>query len=125
MKNFFEPSNLAALHELALREREIRAGSARSWSLLKREGGRRLAVTEPLMVCLSSNQEGGKELLRRAGRTTAQLNADWHAVHVETPAESFQKISGSDFGNLQTISSSPPIWAPRLSGSSRLMLSTG
>jgi transposase len=57
-------------------------------------------LAEWLMVCLSSNREGGEELLRRAGRTAAQLNADWYAVHVETPAESFQTISGADFGNL-------------------------
>jgi two-component system sensor histidine kinase KdpD len=101
LKNFFKPSNLAALRELALRE----VARDQSWrreelELLKREGGRRLAVTERLMVCLSSNREGGEELLRRAGRTAAQLNADWYAVHVETPTESVQKISGADFGNL-------------------------
>ena len=101
LKNFFKPSNLAALRELALRE----VARDQSWKreeleIIKREGGRRLAVTERLMVCLSSNREGGEELLRRAGRTAAQLNADWYAVHVETPAESFQKISGADFGNL-------------------------
>jgi two-component system sensor histidine kinase KdpD len=101
LKNFFKPGNLAALRELALRE----VARDQSWKreeleLLKREGGRRLAVTEQLMVCLSSNREGGQELLRKAGRIAAQLNADWYAVHVETPAESIQKTSGADFGNL-------------------------
>jgi two-component system, OmpR family, sensor histidine kinase KdpD len=101
LKNFFKPSNLAALRELALRE----VARDQSWKreeleIIKREGGRRLAVTERLMVCLSSNREGGEELVRRAARTAAQLNADWYAVHVETPTESFQKISGADFGNL-------------------------
>jgi two-component system sensor histidine kinase KdpD len=101
LKNFFQPGNLAALRELALRE----VARDQSWrreelELLKREGGRRLAVTERLMVCLSSNREGGQELLRKAGRIAAQLNADWYSVHVETPAESIQKISGADFGNL-------------------------
>jgi two-component system, OmpR family, sensor histidine kinase KdpD len=101
LKNFFKPSNLAALRELALRE----VARDQSWKreeleLLKREGGRRLGVTERLMVCLSSNREGGEEMLRQTGRIAAQLNADWYAVHVETPAESIQKISGADFGNL-------------------------
>ena len=78
LKNFFKPSNLAALRELALRE----VASDQSWKreeleLLKREGGRRLGVTERLMVCLSSNREGGEEMLRQTGRIAAQLNADW------------------------------------------------
>ncbi len=98
LKNFFKPSNLAALRELALRE----VARAQSWKreeleILKREGGRRLAVTERLMVCLSANPEGSEELLRKAARTAAQLNADWYAVYVETPAASVQKISTADF----------------------------
>lgn len=101
LKNFFKPSNLAALRELALRE----VARDQSWKreereLLKREGGRRLAVTERLMVCLSSNREGGEELLRKAARIAAQANADWYAGHVETPAESVQKISAADFRTL-------------------------
>jgi two-component system sensor histidine kinase KdpD len=101
LKNFFKPSNLAALRELALRE----VARDQSWKreereLLKREGGRRLAVTERLMVCLSCNPEGGEELLRKAARIAAQANADWYAVHVETPAESVQKISAADFQTL-------------------------
>ena len=101
LKNFFKPSNLVALRELALRE----VARDQSWKreereLIKLEGGRHLAVTERLMVCLSSNPEGGEELLRKAARTAAQANADWYAVHVETPAESVQKISAADFRTL-------------------------
>ena len=70
---------------------------SRELELLKREHGRRTAVTDRVMVCLSSNPEGSDELLRKAARTAARLNADWYAVHVETPAESVQKISTGDF----------------------------
>ena len=49
------------------------------------------------MVCLSSNPEGSDNLLRKAARSAARLNAEWYAVHVETPAESVQKISTADF----------------------------
>ena len=49
------------------------------------------------MVCLSSNPDGSDDLLRKAARTAAQMNAEWYAVHVETPDESVQKISTSDF----------------------------
>ena len=52
------------------------------------------------MVCLSSNREGGEELLRKAARIAAQANADWYAGHVGKPAESVQKISAADFRTL-------------------------
>ncbi len=98
LKNFFRPGNLAALRELALREVARDQGRHREeLELLRREGGRRPAVSERLAVCLSSNPEGSDELLRKAARSAARLNADWYAVHVETPAESVQKISTADF----------------------------
>jgi two-component system sensor histidine kinase KdpD len=98
LRNFFKPSNLASLRELALREVARDQGRHREeLELLKREGGRRTPVTERLMVCLSSNPEGSEELLLKAARSAAQMNADWYAVHVETPAESVQKISTADF----------------------------
>jgi two-component system, OmpR family, sensor histidine kinase KdpD len=98
LKNFFKPSNLAALRELALREVARDQGRHREeLEQLKRERGRRTAVSERMMVCLSSNPDGSEELLRRAARTAAHFNADWYAVHIETPAESVQKISTANF----------------------------
>jgi two-component system sensor histidine kinase KdpD len=98
LKNFFKPSNLAALRELALREVARDQGRHREeLELLKREGGRRTQVAERMMACLSSNPEGSEDLLRKAARTASRLNADWYAVHVETPAESMQKISTANF----------------------------
>ena len=49
------------------------------------------------MVGLSSNPEDGKRLLQKAARIAGQLNADWYAVHVETPAESVRKIDTRSF----------------------------
>lgn len=98
LRNFFRPGNLAALRELALLEvARDQSRHREELELLKREGGRRMAVTERVMVCLSSNPEGSEELLRKAARTAARLNADWYAVHVETPAESMRKISTANF----------------------------
>lgn len=98
LKNFFKPTNLASLRELALREvARDQSRQREELEQLKRDGGRRTAVTERVMVCLSSNPEGSEELLRKAARAAAQMNADWYAVHVETPAESVQKISTADF----------------------------
>ena len=98
LRNFFKPGNLGALRELALRE--VARGQSRSraeMELRKRERGRRTMVGERLMVCLSSNPDGSDELLRKAARSADRFNADWYAVHVETPDESVQKISTADF----------------------------
>ncbi len=97
-RNFFRPGNLGALRELALqqvardqrRKREER-------EMLKREGGRRPAPEERIMVCLSSRPGSSLQLLRKAARAAGDANADWYAVHVETPAESTRKISSRDF----------------------------
>src|SRR5208282_805348 len=101
LKNFFRPSNLSALRELALREvARDQSRQREELEQVKRDGGRRSAVTERMMVCLSANSIGGGQLLRKAARSAAQLNADWFAVHVETPSESVQKISTADFRTL-------------------------
>ena len=52
------------------------------------------------MVCLYSNPEGSEELLRKGARAATQMNAEWYAVHLETPSESVQKISTADFRSL-------------------------
>lgn len=98
LRNFFKPSNLASLREIALREvarglnrqREDRAA-------LQREGGRRTQPAECVMVGLSSNPYDSDKLLRKACRIAGQLGADWYAVHVETPSESVSRISTRDF----------------------------
>ena len=100
LKNFFKPSNLTSLRELTLRE--VARGINRQrqeQEALRREGGRRTRtqVFERVMVGLSSNPDDGKRLLQKAARIAGQLNADWYAVHVETPAESVRKIDTRSF----------------------------
>ncbi|HEX4209135.1 MAG TPA: universal stress protein [Candidatus Binataceae bacterium] len=98
LKNFFKQSNLSSLRELALREvARDQSRQREQFEQIKRGGGRRAAVGERLMVCVSSNPDGTDEILRRATRIAGRLNADLYAVHVETPAESMRKISTSDF----------------------------
>jgi two-component system, OmpR family, sensor histidine kinase KdpD len=98
LKHFFRPSNLSALRELALREVARDVGRHRELlERLKIERGRQPAVTERLIVCLSTNAVGSAELLRKAARAADRLNAEWYAVHVETPAESIARIKASDF----------------------------
>ena len=98
LKNFFKQGNLASLRELALREvARDQSRQREQLDQIKREGGRRPAVAERLMVCVSSNPDGTEEILRRATRIAGRLNADLYAVHVETPGESVRKISTANF----------------------------
>ena len=75
-KNFFKPANLGALRELALREvaRDQRR-KREERELIKREGGRRPALEERIMVCLSSRQGSSQQLLRKACRAAGELNS--------------------------------------------------
>jgi two-component system, OmpR family, sensor histidine kinase KdpD len=101
LKNFFKPSNLASLREMALRE--VARGLDRQRAgleILKREGGRRTLVGDRILVGLSSNPRDCATLLRKASRIAGQLNVEWYAVHVETPSESVAKVSTSDFVSL-------------------------
>jgi two-component system sensor histidine kinase KdpD len=101
LRNFFKPSNLASLREIALREIAKDLSRRREeQESVRREGGRHLQVTERIMVGLSSNPEDSGNLLRRASRMAGQLNADWYAVHVETPSESVKKIGTREFVDL-------------------------
>jgi two-component system sensor histidine kinase KdpD len=98
LRNFFRQSNLASLRELALREvARDQSRQREQFDQIKREGGRRPAVAERLMVCVSSNPRATGEILRRAARIAGRLNAGLYAVHVETPNESLRKISTSNF----------------------------
>ena len=101
LKNFFKPSNLGSLRELALREVARSLDRQRlDQESLKREGGRRTNVIDRIMVGVSSNAADTGQLLRRASRIAGQLNAEWFAVHVETPSESIRNICTSDFVKL-------------------------
>src|SRR5271169_3566377 len=89
LKNFFKPSNLASLRELALREVARSLDRQRlDRESIKREGGHR------------ANAADTGQLLRKASRIAGQLNAEWFAVHIETPSESVKNIGTKDFVTL-------------------------
>ncbi len=101
LRNFFKPGNLTALREVALREVARALDRQRTDSeTLRREGGRRTEIGERVMVGLSSNPTDSEHLLRKACRIAGQLNAQWFAVHVETPRESVRRIDTRDFSRL-------------------------
>lgn len=83
-QNFFKPSNLTALRELALRQVASRVDS----DLLERMQGGAIegpwAAGERLLVCLGPDPSA-ERLVRDAKRLADLLDAPWYAVTVERP----------------------------------------
>ncbi|MEA3196185.1 MAG: two-component system, OmpR family, sensor histidine kinase KdpD [Gammaproteobacteria bacterium] len=82
--NFFRKGNLMALRELALRRTADRVeGDVQAYRVEK--------SIEPvwktanaLLTCVGPDA-GAERVVRAAARLAGQLNAEWHAVYVETP----------------------------------------
>jgi two-component system sensor histidine kinase KdpD len=83
LANFFTPSNLEKLRELALRE------LASQIDLRRREaqGGDVGTSSEQVLVCLSSHGPNSEKLLRYGSRLAGRLNRNWYAIYVQTPPE--------------------------------------
>jgi two-component system sensor histidine kinase KdpD len=84
MTNFFTPSNLEKLRELALRELASQIDLRRREELGE-EGGE--TASDQVMVCLSSQGPNSERLLRYGSRLAGKLNRNWYAVYVQTPSE--------------------------------------
>ena len=84
MTNFFTPSNLEKLRELALRELASQIDLRRREELGV-EGGE--TASDQVMVCLSSQGPNSERLLRYGSRLAGKFNRNWYAVYVQTPSE--------------------------------------
>lgn len=86
IKNFFRKGNLIALRELALRRTADRVNDA-AHAFHRETGKERIWHTrERLLACVSASP-GSEAVLRSAARLAAGLNAEWHTVYIETPAQ--------------------------------------
>ena len=85
-KNFFRKGNLVALRELALRRTADRVDD--DVRLYRREvsGTGIWQTRERLLACIGP-APGSEAVLRSAARMASALNAEWHAIHVETPGQ--------------------------------------
>jgi two-component system sensor histidine kinase KdpD len=102
LRGFFRADNLAALRQLALREVanavELRARAKIEQSRGRDEDGeqssdpRGLADAERVMVCMSSQPNATRRLLRAGARLAGGLNSVWFVVYVRAPSESPQRI---------------------------------
>jgi two-component system sensor histidine kinase KdpD len=100
LRGFFRGDNLAALRQLALREvanaveLRARARVTRARESEEEAGPAHTGVVdaERVMVCMSSQPNATKRLLRRGARLAGGLNSVWFVVYVRTPSESPERI---------------------------------
>ncbi|MFA6240180.1 MAG: PTS sugar transporter subunit IIA, partial [Candidatus Hydrogenedentales bacterium] len=88
LTNFFTPSNLEQLRELALRELVAHIDSRRRQPTDEEKS----LSPDQVMVCLSSRGPQSERLLRYGSRLAGRLNRNWYAVYVQTPRESATRI---------------------------------
>ena len=91
-RNFFRKGNLIALRELALRRTADRVEDDVQ-SYRAKQAIERVWKTGASFLCCIGPQRGGEHVVRSAARLATQLNVDWTAVYVETPA--LQKLGSA------------------------------
>ncbi|HXX85744.1 MAG TPA: two-component system sensor histidine kinase KdpD [Casimicrobiaceae bacterium] len=83
--NFFRKGNLMALRELALRRTADRVEDDVQ-AYRTDEAIERVWKTEASLLCCVGPSPGGEHVVRSAARLAIQLDIEWTAVYVETPA---------------------------------------
>ncbi|MEI9893538.1 MAG: universal stress protein [Chthoniobacter sp.] len=88
LANFFTQKNLTRLREMTLTETANFLDRQQRDS----ENDQNVSALGQVMVAISSQGPDPGRLLRKTARLAAQLNAQWYAVYVRTPAESAVRI---------------------------------
>jgi len=83
-RNFFRKGNLIALRELALRRTADRIGDDVQAYRIEKSINGVWKTDSDLLVCIGQ-RVGCEHVIRSAAQLAGQLNAEWHAVYVETP----------------------------------------
>lgn len=84
-KNFFRKGNLIALRELALRRTANRVDDDMAGYRIRAAATQVWHTRDRVLACVGP-APGSDDVLRSAARLASALNADWHAVYVETPS---------------------------------------
>jgi two-component system sensor histidine kinase KdpD len=82
--NFFRKGNLMALRELALRRTADRVEGDVQAYRVEKSIAPVWKTAAALLTCVGPDS-GAERVVRAAARLASQLNADWHAIYVETP----------------------------------------
>jgi two-component system sensor histidine kinase KdpD len=85
LDNFFKKGNLIALREMALRQTAHRVDAQMREYREDKAIAPIWAAGERILVAIGSDDRG-ERLVRSAKRLAEALDAEWHAVYVETPA---------------------------------------
>lgn len=84
IRNYFQPGNLTALRELALRRTAQRVDEQMVTYMRAHAIPGPWSATERVLVCINEDP-GGATVVRHARRFADRLRAPWTAIHVETP----------------------------------------
>jgi two-component system sensor histidine kinase KdpD len=85
IQNFFRKGNLIALRELALRQTADRVDDQMRAFRLTISEAQVWQTRDTLLACIGPSDVDEK-VVRTAARLASKLEADWHAVYVETPS---------------------------------------
>ncbi len=88
LQNFFQPEKILQLREMALREVASQVERKIEFELPRSIQSRQ----ENLMVCISSNEEIARTIIRKTARLATYYNAKWFVLYVQTPKESADNI---------------------------------
>ena len=80
--NFFRPSNLIALRELALRQVAHAVDRSLETYLGKEDSGRNLGVRERIAICISSNP-AAQYLIARGARMAQGVDAELYVLYID------------------------------------------
>ena len=83
LRNYFTPSNLTALREMALRRTAQRVDEQLRRQRLAQGVPEVWAASERVLVCISESP-GAQQLVRHAKRVADSLDAPWTVVYLET-----------------------------------------
>lgn len=83
-RNFFRKGNLIALRELALRRTADRVEDDVQAYRIEKSIHAVWKTDSALLACVGPRM-GGEHVIRSTARLASQLNANWHAIYVETP----------------------------------------
>lgn len=95
--NFFRKGNLIALRELALRQTASRVDE-QVRAFRRRDSTRAVWSTGDTLLACVGPDPSDERVVRAAARLAARLDAEWHAVYVETPT--LQRLPGPRRGEI-------------------------
>lgn len=92
LKNFFKKDTLLQLRELALREAAGQLGRKINAEIFRPDSSK----NNHILVCISSNPNSAKHLIRRASRMASSMQSNWTVLYLQSPKESAERIKLAD-----------------------------